>query len=259
MTVEITSIHNPRVKRLLSLQQKSRTRKELGLFVVEGIREVERALRSGYEAEELWLLNKDALPDEIVSSKAIQLNCNETVFKKVAYREEKAGVLAVFKTKDHSLERFTPPKNPLYVVVEEVEKPGNLGAILRTCNGLGASALFVCDSKADIYNPNVIRNSLGGFFNTPVIEAPSIQVIDFLNQTKVQIAAAYLPASIPYTDVNYKLPTALVFGSEANGLSKDWVENTNINCVIPMKGVVDSLNVSVAVAIILAEAVRQRI
>jgi TrmH family RNA methyltransferase len=143
-------------------------------------------------------------------------------------------------------------------VVEDVEKPGNLGAILRTCNGLGADAVLVCNPKTDIYNPNIIRNSLGGFFDIPVVVCKNEEAIAFLREKQIQVFSAYLKASIPYHTADYTLPTALVFGSEANGLTDVWVNNTKQNIIVPMHGVVDSLNVSVAVAIVLAEAMRQR-
>jgi TrmH family RNA methyltransferase len=259
MMLEITSVQNPRVKRLLALQQKSKMRKDHALFVVEGVREVERALACGYQADEIWAVSWDGLPQKMLASPAQRISCSASVFNKIAYREGHAGVLAVCKTKQHLLKNYDVPNNPLFIVIEHVEKPGNLGAILRTCNGLGVSAIFICDPKVDLYNPNVIRNSLGGFFDTPIFITSTIEAIDFLEKHHIQIAAAYLPASQPYTSVNFKGPSALVFGAEDKGLSDEWVAHANINCRVPMQGIVDSFNVSVAVAIMVGEAVRQRI
>ena len=257
--IEITSLQNQRVKRLLNLQQKSKLRKETGLFVIEGLREIERALVSGYQAEELWVSDENIPLKKHLWRDTQVVKCSKPVFEKLTYRENNAGLVGVFRSKLHRLDALKPIENPIYVVVEGVEKPGNLGAILRTCNGLGADALFVCDSSVDIYNPNVVRNSLGALFNTPIVQSTTKEAITYFKANNIQIVCAYLPGSITYTQVDYKKPTALVLGAEDIGLTDEWVKNTNAKCVIPMHGVVDSLNVSVATAIFLAEAIRQRI
>lgn len=258
MSLHITSLQNPRVKRLLNLQQKSALRKAEAVFVVEGLREVERAIKSGYVPQELWMDEKSEQPYFLSKYQTVIITCSTSVFSKISYRESAAEFVAVFEIKEQTLESLNLPDNPLLVVVEDVEKPGNLGAILRTCNGLGADAVLVCNPQTDIYNPNVIRNSLGAFFDIPVIVCSNDEAIEFLEKMKIQIFSAYLEASIPYHQADFNQPTALVFGSEAYGLTDVWVQNTSQNIVVPMHGVVDSLNVSVAVAILLAEAVRQR-
>jgi TrmH family RNA methyltransferase len=256
--ITVTSSQNQRVKRALALQQKAKVRNTEGLFVVEGLREVERAISCGYQAEEIWFSKDELALSPIVSSANHIIQCSAAVFDKICYRAAHAEVLAVFPKKETQLDDLNLPIEPLLVVIEGVEKPGNLGAIMRTCNGLGADALIVCDTAVDIFNPNVIRNSLGAFFQIPVVACSSAEAINFLKQSKIEIYTAYLGSSTDYAVVNYKKASALVFGSEANGLSDQWVLNTTGNILIPMVGVIDSLNVSVSVAVVLAEAQRQR-
>ena len=256
--ISITSVQNQRVKRVLALQQKARVRSVEGLFVVEGMREVERAISCGYQAEEIWFSKEGLESHAIVQDAKHSIHCSTAVFDKICYRAAHAEVLAVFPKQEIQLDELNLPNEPLLVVLEGVEKPGNLGAIMRTCNGLGADALIVCDTAVDLFNPNVIRNSLGAFFQLPVVACSSLEAINYLNQEKIKIYTAYLDASLDYAAVNYKKGNALVFGSEANGLTDQWVLNTTGNILIPMVGIIDSLNVSVSVAVVLAEANRQR-
>jgi TrmH family RNA methyltransferase len=256
--IAITSTNNQRVKHVLALQQKANIRAKEGLFVVEGMREVNRAIACGYQAEEIWFVKDELISNPIVSDAKQSIQCSTAVFDKICYRSVYAEVLAVFIKKETQLSELKLTEKPLLVVLEGVEKPGNLGAILRTCNGLGADAILVCDTAVDIFNPNVIRNSLGAFFELPLISCSSNEAINYLKQYDIDIFTAYLDASRDYATVNYKGACAIVFGSEANGLTNDWVLNTTDNILIPMTGIVDSLNVSVSVAVVLAEAQRQR-
>lgn len=254
----ISSLQNPRVKHVLSLQQKSRQRQKDGLFVVEGRREVERAVRSGYRAKELWSCNSKLISNDFYSDAEELIHCSDQVFEKICYRANNAEVLAILYSQEKSLLDLKVSDESLLVVLEGVEKPGNLGAIMRTCNGLGADAIIVCDTAVDIFNPNVIRNSLGAFFELPIFMASSEEAIGYLTKQNIQICTAHLEAAKEYFQVDYTKASALVFGSEAKGLTEDWVFSTNQNVIIPMNGIVDSLNVSVSVAIILSEAMRQR-
>lgn len=255
--MRIESLQNPRVKRVLLLQQKARERQKQKLFVVEGSREVARALKSGFELEELWSISDNVISSFKISEKQF-ISCSSAVFSKITYREHAAEVVAVFKTKTLALSNLILPKNPLLVILEGIEKPGNIGAVLRTCNGLKVDAVIVCDSKVDLFNPNIIRNSLGGFFDTQIAATSSVEAIEYLNEKNISIAATYLKASKNYLDVDYTKSKAIVFGSEANGISDIWVKNTSERIIIEMNGIVDSLNISVATAIVASEAIRQR-
>ncbi|MCT4622775.1 MAG: RNA methyltransferase, partial [Schleiferiaceae bacterium] len=168
------------------------------------------------------------------------------------------NVIALTEMKSTSLSEVKLPDNPLIVVLETVEKPGNLGAVLRSADGAGVDLVLVCDQQLDIFNANVIRNSLGGFFNVPMVSCTSEHAIEFLNENGIQVLATYLEASVPYYSQDMKKPTALIMGSEAFGISETWIKASDQNIVIPMEGVIDSLNVSNAASIVMFEAKRQR-
>ncbi|MBR0166877.1 MAG: RNA methyltransferase [Prevotella sp.] len=239
----ITSVQNARVKHVVALQQKSSLRREEGLFVVEGQREIEHCVACGYEVVELY--KKDE-------------NVNATVYEKMAYRGSTEGVIAVVKCKEHTLKDLRLKENPLIVVLESVEKPGNLGAILRTAEAAGVDAVIVCDPLTDVYNPNVIRASIGGVFCVPTAVCSSEECIAFLKAHQTQILTAQLQDSYEYYDYDMRQATAIVMGTESTGLSQQWREAADAHIRIPMLGRLDSLNVSVSAAILIYEAVRQR-
>jgi len=166
--------------------------------------------------------------------------------------------VAVSFPPENSLEKIKLSQNPLIIVLEAVEKPGNLGAILRTADAAGADAILVCDPLTDIFNPNTIRSSLGCVFSVPVVACSSHEAIHWLKSKSIQIFTTYLEASINYLDANYTQPTAIVSGTESTGLSQQWINAADQNLIIPMLGIADSLNVSVSTAIVLFEALRQR-
>jgi len=258
----ITSAQNPKIKRLLQLQQKSSERRKAGLFVVEGIREVERCMEKDYEIDTIFYLNKD-LSENV--SKIIEKNKNiklfevsPTIYEKIAYRGSTEGVIAEVRTKDKTLQDLKLSDNPLIVVLESVEKPGNLGAILRSADAAGADALIVCDPLTDLYNPNLIRNSTGAIFSVPCVACTSEECIKFLKENNIQILTAQLQDSELYYDTDMKRGTAIVMGTEATGLTDIWRKAADAHIRIPMLGITDSLNVSVSAAILLYEAVRQR-
>ncbi len=250
----ITSVQNSRVKHVVALQQKSSLRREEGLFVVEGLREIKHCMACGYQVDEFFVL--DGLdytgnqPATIVTPQ---------VYEKMAYRGSTEGIIAVAKTKDHQLEnlKFTKP-NPLIVVLESVEKPGNLGAILRSAEGAGVDAVIVCDPLTDLYNPNLIRASIGGVFSVQTAVCTSEACIDFLKARGIRILTAQLQDSYDYYDYDMQGATAIVMGTEATGLTQQWREAADAHIRIPMLGRLDSLNVSVSAAILMYEAVRQR-
>ena len=246
----ITSVQNAKIKHVVALQQKSSLRREEGLFVVEGQREIEHCKACGYEVTEEYIRDKNVSPQ---------------VYEKMAYRGSTEGIIAVAKCKDHSLSSLlTPPSslldkpNPLIVVLESVEKPGNLGAILRTAEAAGVDAVIVCDPLTDIYNPNLIRASIGGVFSVPVAVCDSKECIAFLKERGIRILTAQLQDSYEYYDYDMRRATAIVMGTESTGLTDQWREAADAHIRIPMLGRLDSLNVSVSAAILMYEAVRQR-
>ena len=260
MIKNISSLQNATIKNLLNLQAKARNRRRDGLFVLEGVREIERAIDCGYKIYDLFFNEdwRDAEIEKFESPDRNLLKVSTAVFSKLAYRESVKNMVAVAEIKSQKLENIDLPKNPIIVVLETIEKPGNLGAVLRSADGAGVDLIIVCDQKMDIYNPNVIRNSLGGFFNVPTVQCASAEAILFLRKNNVQIFATYLKASLPYYNVDLKLPTALVMGSEAFGITDLWVNAADQNIIIPMRGIIDSLNVSNAASIVMFEAARQR-
>ena len=265
----ITSVQNARVKHVTALQQKSSLRREEGLFVVEGQREIGHCIACGYEVVELFtvdytdgfngLASKSTINNKLST---INYNVSPQVYEKMAYRGSTEGMIAVVKCKDHALSavstQLSTHKNPLIVVLESVEKPGNLGAILRTAEAANVDAVIVCDPLTDLYNPNLIRASIGGVFSVPVAVCTSKECIAFLKEHKVRILTAQLQDAYDYYDYDMRHATAIVMGTESTGLTNIWREAADAHIRIPMLGRLDSLNVSVSAAILMYEAVRQR-
>jgi TrmH family RNA methyltransferase len=253
----ITSKTNPKIKNVVKLQKVSE-RREQNLFVVEGRREIERLQACGFEIDTLFICPE--IVAETIQIKAQTTEyVSEDVFRKIAYREGGDGLLALAIPKYHELKSLKLKKNPLILILESVEKPGNLGAIMRTADAAGVDAVIICDSKTDIFNPNTVRSSVGSLFSIPVIACTTKECIDWLRENEIQILCTYLDASIDYLDADFTKPTAIVFGTEANGLSDEWIREADQNIIIEMDhAVADSLNVSVSVAIVVFEAVRQR-
>ena len=259
----ITSPQNPRIKKLLELQEKSRTRRNDNRFVIEGPREILLALAGGYRIESLYfcpqLINTEEAEQAInKAGNAEQIELSLAVFEKLAYRKTTGGLIAVALMKSLGLEDIKLSNNPLVLVCEGVEKPGNLGALLRTADAARIDALIICDPKADFYNPNVIRSSVGCVFTQPLAAATSEDTIAWLRQKGIKIYATALTASVRYDRVNLKKSSALVMGTEATGLTEVWLKASEQNIIIPMRGVIDSMNVSAAAAVVVFEAARQR-
>ncbi len=290
----ITSAQNPKIKNLLLLQEKSKARREQGLFVVEGRRELEHCLRAGFIIRTLFVCpeitgasaldsaeiyfsgrcpkNQISAPSFLRHTTHAEAPCHserseesplvieipEQLYRKVAYRESTEGILAEVEYKSLTLEDLELPENPLVMVLEAVEKPGNLGAVLRSADAAGADAVIICDPLTDLYNPNLIRASVGAVFTVPTVACTSADAIAFLQARGIQILTAQLQDSSLYYDVDMRRGTALVMGTEATGLTGQWREAASAHIRIPMLGRLDSLNVSVSAAILLFEAVRQR-
>ncbi len=258
----ITSKSNPKIKNLIRLQ-KSSERKSQNLVPVEGMREIERALLSKWQAHSFFYCEELAGDLLVELKKLINQDCEKEqvsreIFEHIAYREGSDGLYALFKPKTLQLDAVQLPAKALVVVLEGVEKPGNLGAVLRTTDAAGVDAVIVCDPATDLYNPNVIRSSLGCVFSQQLVATSSQECIKWLKKNDIQIFCTALTASKDYLDVDLRPSTALVMGTEATGLSQQWLEASNQNIIIPMKGIADSLNVSVTTAIMVFEALRQR-
>ncbi|MFM8743523.1 MAG: TrmH family RNA methyltransferase [Cytophagales bacterium] len=256
----ITSTQNPKVKSLMQLE-KPRERKRQQLFLIEGAREIRLAAGAGYKIGNIFyceeILAKAKLGIDLTYEKLV-VSVSREVFEKIAVREGSGGIVAVAEMKPHGLEQIQLSKNPLLLILEAVEKPGNLGAILRTADAAGVDAVIICDPQTDFYNPNVIRSSVGCVFTKQIAAANSEETIAWLKKNKINIFCTYLSASTVYHEVNFKIPSAIVMGTEATGLSDVWVRNATTNIIIPMHGKIDSMNVSNAAAIVVFEAIRQR-
>lgn len=244
----------------MKLQEKSRERRKQGLFVVEGKREIDLALKGSYNIASLLFVSGKINPDffnQLSSTELIEVS--QEVYDKIAYRESTEGVIAIVNSKNHSLvDLELSSKNPLILIAESIEKPGNIGAMLRTADAANVDAIILADPKTDIYNPNVIRSSVGCVFTNKIAMGNSEEIINFLKSKNIQIYSATLQNSNPYTSEDYTKGSALVVGTEATGLSNIWREQANQNINIPMEGEIDSMNVSVAAAILIFEAKRQR-
>jgi TrmH family RNA methyltransferase len=258
---QISSIQNPFIKSLLQLQEKSKARNASGTFLIEGKREIELALKGNYEIETLLFCEELASINELrpllrQDTEIIQIS--QDVYRKVAYRDTTEGLLAVSKSKNHSLEKLKLTQNPLILVAESPEKPGNIGALLRTADAANIDAVIIANPNGDLYNPNIIRASVGCIFTTQIATGSTAGIISFLKIQKINIFCASLQDSVSYHTQDFTVPTALVVGTESTGLTQEWRRAATQNIIIPMRGEIDSMNVSVAAAILIFEAKRQR-
>ncbi len=261
-TLIISSSNNPKFKFLLSLE-KSKNRKELGLALVEGEKEIEMALESHNEFQSVFFESNIANPLLIKKIQKLHpkiewFELSNDLFSKLSYRESSGGIIAIIKPQKRSLESMSFNKNPLILIVEGVEKPGNLGAILRTADACGADAVICCHLPTDLYNPNIIRSSLGTVFTVPVILANNSETQDWLKKHQIKSYCTDLNFASNYHEMNYENACAIIVGTEATGVSEEWLNFCDQKIKIPMLGKIDSMNVSVAAAIILFEAKRQR-
>ena len=268
---EITSAQNPKIKETVALMEKSKERRAQKLFVVEGIREVAACIRNGYTIKSIFFNSQIVTPQQIENlfpdNPSLDLNSTQlfslspAAYSKIAYRENTEGIVAVVQEKRLQLQEVKfgrQWKHPLVLVVESVEKPGNLGALLRTADACGIDAVLVCDPLTDLYNPNLIRSSLGGIFTNQVVACSNEEALEWLRHNNINIFTAQLQDSEWYYDTNMAAPTAIVMGTESTGLTNFWREASNAKIKIPMLGELDSLNVSVSAAVLCYEAVRQR-
>ncbi len=258
----ITSLQNPTIKQIVKLS-KSSERRAQRLFLLEGARELSLALQAGYMVTEVFLCREmftqskyprvlESLHPEIITE------ISPAVFAKIAYRENSDGVVALAQPKSHTLNELLLSENPFLILLEAVEKPGNLGAVLRTADAAAVDAVIICDPQTDLYNPNVIRSGVGGLFTVQTAVCTSSEALAWLQQHHISIYAAELQAAEFYQDIDFRPPSAIVMGTEADGLTDFWLHHATKRIKIPMRGKIDSLNVSVSTAILTFEAMRQR-
>lgn len=259
----ISSPQNPKIKNLSKLQKFSE-RNEQGVFMVEGYRELTLAISGNYEIDSIYYC--DEIKNKITASEISKLSSlpktiykvTQKVFEKIAYRENSDGIIALLKPKNLSLENIILSNNPFIIILEAVEKPGNLGAILRTADAAKVDAVIICDQKTDVYNPNAIRSSVGCVFTNQIAVSSNEKVFDWLKKNNIKAFAAALTATKYYQETDFKKPSAIIMGTEADGLSDFWLINAFEQIKIPMRGKIDSLNVSTSTAILAFEAMRQR-
>ena len=256
----ITSTQNPKIKYAVKLRE-NKERHKSGLIIIEGFRELSLALESNVKIDTLFYCSQFASEANIFPpsvDKNIIIKTSEKIFKKIAYREHPDGFLAIAHTPFCSLKNIKLSPRPIVIIIEAIEKPGNLGAILRSADAAGADAVIMADPKTDIYNPNVIRASQGTVFTNQITTAYPEEIKTWLQKNKIISFAATPSAKKIYTTADYKKPCAILVGTEDTGLSDFWLENATEKIKIKMRGKIDSLNVSVSTAIILFEAIRQR-
>jgi TrmH family RNA methyltransferase len=262
MNAQITSKQNPAIKNIVQLQ-KHKERELQQLILVEGLKEIAQADAAKYVIEEVYFCPQITSEQTVAAllnnnSKTKQITVSAEVFEKIAYRESTGGVVALARPKTHSFSSLQLPENPLILVLEGVEKPGNMGAIYRTADAAGVDAIIVSDPLSDIYNPNAIRASLGCVFSVPTVICSGEEAIKWLKDRGIQIFCTWLQAAVGYHTVDYRGPSAIVMGTEADGISRQWVKAARQNIIIPMRGRADSMNVSTSTAVVVFEAMRQR-
>lgn len=264
----ITSNKNEKIKKIIKLRNKNK-RDKYSLFLIEGYKEILRASNSKIKIESLFFCedfflkdNEPGLIEKIKNKNSSIYDCKKEVFEKISYRDRPDGLIAIAKTFKNELKNLKKiiknKKDPLIVVLEGIEKPGNLGTIIRTAVAAKVDAIIITDPKTDIFNPNVVRASIGSLFSIPIYVTNSKEAINFLNENKISIISATPHAKVIYTDVDLKKGVAIAFGTEQVGLSDIFMKNSNNLVKIPMFGDIDSLNVAQSSTILLYEAIRQR-
>lgn len=265
--LEITSIQNPKIKAAFALRDR-RDREETGLFIIEGYRELTRAIQGGVSIEQLFFsetlflgVNEGSLINELREKNVSLYSCTEAVLRKISYRDRPDGLVAIAKKMDTSFPVFASSfksSNPFLLIAESIEKPGNLGTILRSSDAVGVDGVILADRCTDLFNPNVVRASVGTLFTQPVAEGSGEEIFLWLKENGIQILAATPHAEKEFTEVDLTGPVAILVGTEQLGLSKLWMDSADLQVRIPMRGVADSLNVATATTLLLYEVLRQR-
>lgn len=262
---QVSSLQNALVKKVIRLKEKKKGRDVSGEFVLEGKREISMALKGFYLIRTVLfyqgIIPREKVMDMFVTQRTLPeiIEVSREVYKRIAYREKTEGILALALSREHRLSdlQFKRDK-PLLLVAEAPEKPGNIGALLRTADAAGLDAVIIANPRGDLYNPNIIRSSVGCLFTVPVAEASTQEVIRYLKKENITIVITSLSASKNYVEVDYTSAVAIAVGTESTGLTADWAVHADQQVVIPMHGEIDSMNVSVSAAILIFEARRQR-
>jgi len=257
---KLTSTQNPFVKSLVLLREKGKVRQKNGTFLIEGQKEISLAFLGGYEIEKVLFASDFVLENDLkhYSKDTKFIEISKEIFKKLAYRKNSGGLIGIAKIKQFTLSNLKLSKNPLILVAEAPEKPGNIGALLRTADAAKLDAVIIANPNGDLYNPNIIRSSIGCLFTNQIAAGSTTEIISFLKKHNINIYCATLQKAISYHTVDYRMPTAIVVGAESTGLSKEWKDSAKKNIIIPMQGVIDSMNVSASASILIYEAKRQR-
>ncbi len=260
MSLKITSTQNAKVKQLVALQ-KPRERKKTGTFLIEGVREISLAQQGQIQLLEMYVCEEIFVRDPRYPIQFRELpvySITTEIYDKIAYRGSTGGILALARTPAKKLDQLKPMKDPFYLVIEQVEKPGNIGAVLRTADAAGVDGLILCDPATDLFNPNIIRASLGCLFTVPTAVCTNVELKSFMINNNIRSFATLPETDKEYTQVTFSGGIAILLGAESTGLSDFWKKNSDFSIKIPMTGKIDSLNISNAAAIVTFEALRQR-
>ncbi len=261
---QLSSLQNPIVKQIIQLKEKSRLRKKTNLFCVEGFREITLAIKGNYTLKTiLWysqLFSEEKLMQlkQQLSYSVSFIEISKEIYQKIAHRETTEGIIAIAEAKNHNIGDVVLGDNSLILVVEAPEKPGNIGAILRTADAANVDLVCIANPKTDIYNPNSIRNSVGCVFTNKIVVGNNLEIIQFLKSKNINIYTATLLNGVNYTETDFTTSSAIIIGTEATGLTDEWLQASSKNITIPMSGEIDSLNMSTAAAILIFEAKRQK-
>ncbi len=260
----ITSLQNDRIKEIIKLKDR-KSRDKFSKTFLEGYRLISRALDAKFPIEKCYFCpelflgsNENALLSELEETGSTLIRVTKAILTKMAYRDRPEGLIAVSKIKEHPLESLPVVQNGMYLVLESIEKPGNLGSIMRAADASGVDGILICDKRTDIYNPNVLTASTGAIFYVPFAECSSEEAVEWLNKNKIKTLATTPHTDLSYDKIDLTQAIAIVVGTEQVGLSDFWMNNCSIKTVIPMRGKIDSLNVAIATSVILFEASRQR-
>jgi len=259
---KLLSVNNKDVKEYYQLTIKSKARKKHNIFLIEGIREINLAISNDYKVETLLFCPQIvdiSILEKNIYNQIEKIEISLEVYRKLAYRNSTEGILGISKFKNHNLSGILlKSKNPLIIVLEAPEKPGNIGALLRTADAANVDAVIIANAKTDLYNPNIIRSSVGSLFTNSIYTETTTNIIKFLKKNNILILTSSLNATKIYSDQSYLKSCAIILGTEDNGLTNEWIDSSDSNIIIPMNGKIDSLNLSIAAAILIFEAKRQR-